>query len=54
MKIHEITKKSLNENASVGATASGAVASAMPGGGAGFGQSIFMRRNPAKKKKSKK
>ena len=52
MKIQEITKP-LQECASVGATASGAVATSM-GGGAGFGKSIFMRRNPKPKKKSKK
>jgi hypothetical protein len=38
------------ENASVGSTASGAVATSM-GGGAGFGKSIFMKRNPTKAKK---
>ena len=53
MKIQEITIP-LKEDASAGATASGAVATAIPGGGAGFGKSIFMRRNPAPKKKSKK
>lgn len=53
MKIKEITTP-LNETASVGATGSSAVATSM-GGGAGFGQSIFMRRIPGtKKKKSKK
>lgn len=41
----------MSEDASCGATASGAVATSM-GGGAGFGKSIFMRRNP-KTKKSK-
>lgn len=40
----------VSENASVGATATGAVATSM-GGGAGFGKSIFMRRNSAKSKK---
>lgn len=55
MKINEILEsKTIKEDASVGATASGAVATAM-GGGAGFGTSIFMRRAAApKKKKSKK
>jgi len=38
------------ENASVGSTASGAVATSI-GGGAGFGKSIFMKRNPTKAKK---
>lgn len=52
MKINEILRP-LKENASVGATASGAVATSM-GGGAGFGKSIFMRRASAPKKKSKK
>jgi hypothetical protein len=55
MKIHEILEdKKLKEDASGGATASGAVATSM-GGGAGFGTSIFMGRNPKpSKKKSKK
>ena len=56
MKIYEILEsKTIKEDASGGATASGAVATSM-GGGAGFGTSIFMRRNPTpvKKKKSKK
>jgi hypothetical protein len=44
--------KTIKENASVGATASGGVATSM-GGGAGFGTSIFMRRIPKKTKKSK-
>jgi hypothetical protein len=39
------------ENASAGATGSSAVATAIPGGGAGFGKSIFMKRNPTKAKK---
>ena len=52
MKIAEITK-TLKEDASVGATASGAIATSV-GGGAGFGTSIFMRRNPAPKKKKSK
>ena len=38
------------ENASVGATATGAVATSM-GGGTGFGKSIFMKRNTTKAKK---
>ena len=41
------------ENASVGATASGAVATSM-GGGAGFGKSIFMSRSGTVKKAKKK
>ena len=52
MKITEITRP-LNEDASGGATASGAVATSM-GGGAGFGTSIFMRRGSAPKKTKKK
>lgn len=53
MKIKEVINRlDLSENASVGATASGAVATSM-GGGAGFGKSIFMRRTN-KPKKSKK
>lgn len=52
MKISELLNKPLKENASVGATASGGVATSM-GGGAGFGTSIFMRRTPAKKKGKK-
>ncbi len=51
MKIKEVL--TLKENASVGATASSAVATAVPGGAAGFGQSIFMKRSQPKKKKSK-
>jgi len=38
------------ETASAGATGTGAVATSM-GGGAGFGKSIFMKRNPTKAKK---
>ena len=38
------------ETTSAGATSSGAVATSM-GGGAGFGNSIFMKRNPTKAKK---
>lgn len=55
MKINEILEsKTVKENASVGATSSGAVASSI-GGGAGFGTSIFMRRHPTpKKNKGKK
>jgi hypothetical protein len=41
------------ENASAGATSSGAVATSM-GGGAGFGKSIFMSRSGAVKTKKKK
>ena len=55
MKIQElIPYNRLNEMASVGATAAGAVATSM-GGSAGFGNSVFMRRNPKPaKKKAKK
>lgn len=42
--------KTVAETASAGATASGAVATSM-GGGAGFGKSIFMKRNLTKAKK---
>lgn len=52
MKSAEFIKTPIKEDASCGATASGAVATSM-GGGAGFGKSIFMRRIP-KQKKSKK
>ena len=54
MKINEITKN-IKEDASGGGTSSGGIATSM-GGGAGFGTSIFMRRNPVPKKtkKSKK
>lgn len=54
MKINEILNKPINECSTAGATSAGAVATAMPGNGAGFGQSIFMRRNTQKSKKSKK
>jgi len=40
----------VSEDASAGATGSGAVATSMDGG-AGFGKSIFMKRNPTKVKK---
>jgi len=50
MKIFEVI--TIKENASIGSTASGGVATSM-GGGAGFGTSIFMRRIPKKTKKSK-
>lgn len=53
MKISEILNKPLKENASVGATASGSVATSM-GGGAGFGKSIFMSRTGKVKKVKKK
>lgn len=39
------------ENATVGATASSAIATSIPSGGAGFGNSIFMKRMPLKKKR---
>jgi uncharacterized protein YoxC len=42
--------KTVAENTTSGATSSGAVATSM-GGGAGFGKSIFMKRNPTKAKK---
>jgi hypothetical protein len=51
MKIKEITVP-LSETATGGASSSGAIATSM-GGGAGFGTSIFMRRNPAPKKTKK-
>ena len=55
MKIAEVTQKqSIAENASVGATASSSIATSMPGGGAGFGNSIFMKRNPSPTKKKRK
>lgn len=47
--IRPSVKQGVAEDASVGATASGAVATSM-GGGAGFGKSIFMRRMPKAKK----
>lgn len=50
MRYSEI--KPLKECATVGGTSSGSVATSM-GGGAGFGNSIFMRRNTKKTKKSK-
>lgn len=50
MKIAEIFKKPITENATSGATASGAVATSM-GNDAGFGKSIFMKRVPTKTKK---
>ena len=54
MKIVEVTqKKPIAENASVGATASTAIATSIPGGGAGFGNSIFMKRNPSPTKKKR-
>ena len=46
-------EKTVHENASSGATASGAVATSM-GGGAGFGKSIFMSRKGPKTSKGKK
>lgn len=52
MKINEILTP-LKEDASGGATGAGAVATSM-GGGAGFGKSIFMRRDAAPKKSKKK
>ena len=45
-----IDKPPVKEDASGGGTSSGAVATSL-GGGTGFGTSIFMRRNPTKKKK---
>lgn len=54
MRIFELISKPINETATSGATASGAVATSL-GGSAGFGKSIFMRRTPVlNKKKSKK
>jgi hypothetical protein len=40
----------VNETATSGATGASAVATSM-GGGAGFGKSVFMKRNPTKAKK---
>ncbi len=42
--------KTVAETATSGGTSSGAVATSM-GGSAGFGKSIFMKRNPTKAKK---
>ena len=42
--------KTVAENATGGGTSSASVATSM-GGGAGFGKSIFMKRNPTKAKK---
>ena len=42
--------KTVAETASAGATSAGAVATSM-GGGAGFGNSVFMKRNLTKAKK---
>lgn len=39
------------ENATAGATSSSTIATSIPGGGAGFGNSIFMKRVPLKKKR---
>lgn len=50
MKIAEIFNKPITENATSGATASGAVATSL-GGSAGFGKSIFMKRVTTKAKK---
>jgi hypothetical protein len=48
---HErVLAKTVAETASGGATSSGSVATSM-GGGAGFGNSIFMKRSPTKAKK---
>ena len=44
------TAKTVAETASAGATSAGAVATSM-GGGAGFGKSVFMKRNLTKAKK---
>lgn len=53
MKIAELFKaKSIKEDASPGATSTGAVSTSM-GGGAGFGKSIFMRRITKTKAKKK-
>jgi hypothetical protein len=54
MKITEVTQKQpVTEDASAGATGSSAVSTAM-GGGAGFGNSIFMSRTGTIKKTKKK
>jgi hypothetical protein len=52
MRVFEIVKKTVKEDASAGATGSSAVATNL-GGGAGFGKSIFMRRIPKTKKRTK-
>jgi hypothetical protein len=44
------TAKTVAETASAGATSAGAVATSMGGGGAGFGKSVFMKRNLTKAK----
>ena len=44
------TAKTVAETSSAGATSAGAVATSM-GGGAGFGKSVFMKRNLTKAKK---
>ncbi len=46
---HERCAKTVAETASAGATSAGAVATSM--GGAGFGKSVFMKRNLTKAKK---
>jgi hypothetical protein len=46
----EYNSHAVAENATSGATSSASVATSM-GGGAGFGKSIFMKRNPTKAKK---
>lgn len=54
MKVSEIilfNTKPVVENATAGATSSSAVATSIPSGGAGFGNSIFMKRMPRKKKR---
>jgi hypothetical protein len=53
LKEYQVDNKPVAESASAGATGASSVATAV-GGAAGFGQSIFMKRNPAKPKKSKK
>jgi hypothetical protein len=52
MEYKEMKEPTIAENASCGATGSGAVATSM-GGGAGFGNSVFMKRVGTKKAKKK-
>ena len=55
MKITEVTQKHpIAENATAGATASSSIATSIPGGGTGFGNSIFMSRTGTVKKTKKK
>jgi S-adenosylmethionine/arginine decarboxylase-like enzyme len=53
MEYHSVDTDVLSvaEDASCGGTSSGGIATAIPGGGAGFGKSIFMKRSGTKKAK---